>query len=266
MLTISKIISMKKDKKKISMVTAYDYPSAKIAQDSGVDMILVGDSISNTLFGNKDTLPVEMDTMILHTKTVKLAAENTFVIGDMPFMSYQISEEAAIKNACKFMKYGMADAVKLEGGLQVAELVKKLVDFGIPVMGHIGFTPQSHKMIGIKSKGKYEEESIKLMEEAKALQEAGAFSIVLEMVTEEVSRKITETLMIPTIGIGSGVYCDGQVLVWHDLIGLNPDFTPKFAKKYIDSYSLIKGALSDFVSDVKNEKFPEEKHSFKKNN
>jgi 3-methyl-2-oxobutanoate hydroxymethyltransferase len=263
MLNISKILASK-SQKKLTMITAYDFPSAVIAQDAGIDMILVGDSISNTVFGNKDTLPVELEDMIFHSKIVKKGAEETFVIGDLPFLSYQCSEEKAIESCGKFLKYGRVDAVKLEGGKNISNTVKKIVEFGIPVMGHIGFTPQSHKQIGIKSKGKNEFERKKLLEDALALQESGVFSIVLEMVEEETTKEITQSLDIPTIGIGSGKYCDGQVLVWHDLLGLSNSFTPKFAKKYLNGYEIFKNAIVEYIKEVETETFPSSKHVFKR--
>ncbi|SHE70518.1 ketopantoate hydroxymethyltransferase [Marinitoga hydrogenitolerans DSM 16785] len=251
-----------KNKEKIAMITAYDYISAKIAEAAGIDMILVGDSASNVMLGNSDTIKIGMDEMLIFIKAVKMGAPNTFVVGDMPFLSYQISESEAIKNAGLILKAG-ADAVKLEGGKNVAPLIRKMVEYGIPVMGHIGFTPQSYKQIGISSKGKTKTEEDLLIESAVALDDAGAFSLVLEMVTEPVAKKITESISIPTIGIGAGRFCDGQVLVWHDFLGLNRDFEPKFLKKYLNGFDLFKKAIENYSKEVKDGTFPSIKNVFK---
>lgn len=263
MLSISKILK-KKNKEKLTMITAYDAPSARVAYDAGIDMILVGDSIANTVYGYKDTLKIELEDMIKHTQSVKRGAPNAFVVGDLPFLSYQLSIEQAVESAGKMLKYSEANAIKLEGGTFVCDKVFKIVNSGIPVMGHIGFTPQSYNQIGVRSRGKNDLEAEYLLEDAKELEKAGAFAIVLEMVTEDVAKKITESVNIPTIGIGSGKFCDGQVLVWHDLLGMNPDFSPKFSKKYIDGYGIIKGAIENYIKDVKSEEFPSDKHTFKR--
>ncbi|WP_190616135.1 3-methyl-2-oxobutanoate hydroxymethyltransferase [Tepiditoga spiralis] len=262
-MSISKILK-KKNKEKITMITAYDAPSARIAYDAKIDMILVGDSIANTIYGYKDTLKIELEDMIKHAQSVKRGATDAFVVGDLPFLSYQVSTEQAIENAGKMLKYSGVNAIKLEGGSFVCDKVFKIVNSGIPVMGHIGFTPQSYNQIGIRSRGKNDIEAERLIEDAKKLEDAGAFSIVLEMVTEDVAKKITESISIPTIGIGSGKYCDGQVLVWHDLLGMNPDFSPKFSKKYLDGYGIIKEAIKNYIKDVKSEKFPSEENTFKR--
>ncbi|MBM7558685.1 3-methyl-2-oxobutanoate hydroxymethyltransferase [Marinitoga litoralis] len=259
-MSIKKILKMK-NKEKIAMITAYDYISAKIAEAAGIDLILVGDSASNVMLGNEDTVKIGMEEMLIFIKAVKKGAPNTFVIGDMPFLSYQVSESEAIKNAGLILKAG-ADAVKLEGGKHVAPLVNKMVNYGIPVMGHIGFTPQSYKQIGISSKGKSKTEEELLIESAISLEEAGVFSIVLEMVTEPVAKKITESLSIPTIGIGAGRFCDGQVLVWHDFLGLNKDFEPKFLKRYLNGFELFKEAIENYSKDVKNGIFPSVENVF----
>ncbi|HCZ06428.1 MAG TPA: 3-methyl-2-oxobutanoate hydroxymethyltransferase [Thermotogae bacterium] len=252
-----------KGKQKLVMVTAYDYPSARIAQDAGVDMILVGDSLGNAVLGYENTIPVTMDEMIIHTRAVRKGADKTFIIGDMPFMSYQTSIEDAIRNAGRFMKEAGTNAVKLEGGEEVAEIVYKLVRFGVPVMGHIGFTPQSvHELGGYRVQGKDEASKRRLIEGAKALEEAGAFAIVLEMVVSEVAKEITESISIPTIGIGSGPHCDGQVLVWHDLLGMNPDFRPRFAKAYVNLYEISRKALEEYKDEVRRGIFPSAEHSF----
>ncbi|RKX50175.1 MAG: 3-methyl-2-oxobutanoate hydroxymethyltransferase, partial [Thermotoga sp.] len=236
-MDVIKIMRMK-GKEKIVMITAYDAPSARIAWEAGVDIILVGDSLGNNVLGYKDTIPVTMEEMLIHVSAVRRGAEEAFIVADMPFLSYQVSESEAIKNAGLFLKCG-ANAVKLEGGRELAGLIRKLVASGIPVMGHLGLTPQSVNVFGgYKVQGKTEESRKKLIEDAMALEEAGVFSIVLEMVMEEVAREITEKVKIPTIGIGAGRYCDGQVLVWHDVLGLNPEFSPRFVKKYADLYRI----------------------------
>jgi len=253
-----------KGKEKIVMITAYDAPSARIAWEAGVDVILVGDSLGNNVLGYKDTIPVTMEEMLIHVAAVRRGAEKAFIVADMPFLSYQVSESEAIKNAGLFLKYG-ANAVKLEGGKDFAGLIKKLVASGIPVMGHLGLTPQSVNVFGgYKVQGKTEDSRKKLIEDAMALEEAGVFSIVLEMVVEEVAREITEKIKVPTIGIGAGRYCDGQVLVWHDVLGLNPEFSPKFVRKYADLYRISLEAVKAYKEEVKGGKFPGVENIFKK--
>lgn len=252
-----------KGKEPITMVTAYDYFSAKLCERAQIDVILVGDSLGNVVLGYDTTLKVDMEDMIRHISAVKRGAPNSFVVGDMPFMSYQASDEDGLKNAGRLMRAG-ANAIKLEGGRRVAPLISKLVDVGIPVMGHIGFTPQSVNQIGgyrVQGKG---EDAYRMIEEAKMLEDSGVFSIVLELTVEETAKEITESISIPTIGIGAGRYCDGQVLVWHDLLGVNDEHVPKFVKKYADLSSEIERALKLYISDVKNRTFPEEKHSFRR--
>ncbi len=257
-----KLIKMK-SKEPITMVTAYDYFSAKLCERVGIDAILVGDSLGNVVLGYDTTLNVDMEDMSRHISAVRRGAPNTFIIGDMPFMSYQASDEEGIRNAGRLIRAG-ANAVKLEGGKRVAPLVSKLVDAGIPVMGHIGLTPQSVNQIGgYRVQGK-DEDSYKMIEEAQMIEEAGVFSIVLELTIEETAKAITESLSIPTIGIGAGRYCDGQVLVWHDLLGINDEHVPKFVKKYAELSVEIEHALKHYISDVKSRTFPEEKHSFRR--
>ncbi len=252
-----------KGKEPITMVTAYDYFSAKLCERAQIDVILVGDSLGNVVLGYDTTLKVDMEDMIRHISAVKRGAPNSFIVGDMPFMSYQASDEDGLKNAGRLMRAG-ANAIKLEGGRRVAPLISKLVDVGIPVMGHIGFTPQSVNQIGgYRVQGK-EEDAYRMIEEAKMLEDSGVFSIVLELTVEETAKEITESISIPTIGIGAGRYCDGQVLVWHDLLGVNDEHVPKFVKKYADLSSEIERALKLYISDVKNRTFPEEKHSFRR--
>ncbi|QTA38752.1 3-methyl-2-oxobutanoate hydroxymethyltransferase [Thermosipho ferrireducens] len=260
-MNVPKIVKMK-GKEKIVMATAYDAPTARILQDAGIDIILVGDSLGNNVLGYDSTIPVTMEEMLIHVKAVRRGADNAFIVADMPFLSYGVSVEEGIKNAGLFMKAG-ANAVKLEGGREFSELIGKLISIGIPVMGHLGFTPQSLNVVGgYKVRGKATEEKERLLEDASILEETGVFSIVLEMVIENVAKEVTETISIPTIGIGSGRYCDGQVLVFHDIVGLNPDFKPKFAKRYMNAYEEMLKAVSQFKDEVKNRTFPAEEHKF----
>lgn len=262
-MNVQKFISMK-GKQPIVLITAYDAPFARIANEAGVDAILVGDSLANNVLGYTDTLPATMEDMIRHTQAVRRGAPNAFIIADMPFLSYQCSEDEAVRNAGRFLKEAGANAVKLEGGSVFAPLIKRLVDSGIPVMGHLGLTPQSVNVFGgYRVQGKDEKSAEKLLKDAKALEQAGVFSIVLEMVVEEVAQKITESVNVPTIGIGSGRFCDGQVLVLHDLLGLNPTFLPKFAKRYTNLYEISVKAIAQYVDDVRRKIFPSEEHVFK---
>ncbi|MGZ3568274.1 MAG: 3-methyl-2-oxobutanoate hydroxymethyltransferase, partial [Thermodesulfobacteriota bacterium] len=227
--------AMKKEGKKISMLTAYDYPMALLEDRAGIEVILVGDSVGMTVLGYENTLPVTMDEMIHHTKAVKKGAKYALIVGDMPFMSYNTSEKDAIFNAGRFMKEAGADAVKLEGGAAVKDIVKVIVKAGIPVMGHIGLTPQTISMLGgFKVQGKDAEAAQKIIDDALSLEDAGTFSVVLEAIPAPIAKRITERLAIPTIGIGAGIDCDGQVLVVHDMLGLFDRFTPKFAKRYVN--------------------------------
>ena len=248
---------------KISMTTAYDYPTATLIDKAGIDVVLVGDSLMMTVLGDSSTVSCTMEQMLHHIKPVVLGAPNTMVVGDMPFGSYNLSKEQGISNATRMLKEGRCDSIKLEGGIEVAETVKAIVDAGIPVMGHIGLTPQTvSKLGGFKVQGKGEAAAKKVLTDALALEEAGAFSIVLECVPELLAKLISEKLSIPTIGIGGGRYCDGQVLVFHDMMGLFEKFTPKFVKQYLNlSVDIIK-ALEEFKADVQSGEFPEEKHAF----
>ncbi len=253
-----------KGKEPIVVVTAYDYFSARFCEKSGIDMILVGDSLGNVVLGYDTTLNVDMEDMTRHVESVRRGAPNSFIIGDMPFLSYQASDEDGIKNAGRLMRAG-ANCVKVEGGRRTYSLVRKLVDTGIPVMGHIGLTPQSVNQIGgyrVQGKG---DDSYRMIEEAKGLEEAGVFSIVLELTLEETAKAVTEAISIPTIGIGAGRHCDGQVLVWHDLLGINDGKLSRFVKKYANLSEEIKEALKRYVADVKEKNFPEERHSFTEN-
>lgn len=260
MITTKKIIEMK-GKEPITMITAYDYPSAKIASEAGVDLLLVGDSLGNVLLGYDSTIPVTMDDMLIHIKAVRRGAPQSFIIGDMPFLSYEISIEKAVENAGLMLKAG-ANAVKLEGGLEHAETIRKIVSAGIPVMGHLGFTPQSVNLIGgHRVQGKTQESAEKLLKDAKILEEAGCFAIVLELVVENVSKMITENIKIPTIGIGAGRYCDGQVLVFHDVVGLTT-LNLKFVKRYANTYETMLGAVKEYNKEVKSKVFPTQEHVF----
>lgn len=266
-LTIHSLLKMKQERNAISVLTAYDYPSAKLAEEAGIDVILVGDSLGNVVLGYETTIPVTVDDIVYHTRSVARAAGNTFIVADMPFLSYGASREATLLNAAKIMQQGGAQALKLEGGAEIAADVHALVQAGIPVMGHLGLTPQSvHQLGGYKVQGKTEKDAQKLMEDALALEKAGAFSIVLELVTEPVAEAISKALTIPTIGIGAGRACDGQVLVYHDLLQYaSPYFEKKFVKTYADIGSTIRGAIESYVGDVKSGQFPAEEHVFQPN-
>ncbi len=262
-VTINELWKKKADGQKITMLTAYDYPFAKIVDEAGVDIILVGDSLGMVVQGLDNTLPVTMDEMIYHTKMVSRAAERAMVVGDMPFMSYQCSVEEAVRNGGRFLKEAGAEAVKMEGGREVVEKVEAMVKADIPVMAHIGLTPQAiHRMGGFKVQGRTEEAQKRLIEDAKMLQDAGAFSIVLEAIPMSLAKKITEELSIPTIGIGAGPHCDGQVLVIHDLLGLFERFIPKFVKRYANLKEEALGAIKSFIKEVEKGEFPKEEHSF----
>lgn len=258
-ITVTKLIQMKKQKEKIVALTAYDYPFAKMVDQSGVHIILIGDSLGNVVQGKKSTLPVTMDEMIYHTRMVAEAAENAMVIGDMPFMSYQANLSDAISNAGRFLKEGGAAAVKLEGGAAVSKTIKAITEASIPVQAHIGLTPQSvHVMGGYK----VQRDEERLLADAREVEAAGAFSVVLEGIPAPISKKITESISIPTIGIGAGPACDGQILVLHDLLGLNERHLPKFVKQYADLGSKAKEALREYVSEVQSGSFPSEEHCY----
>lgn len=263
-VTIQDFLKKKQEKKKITMLTAYDYPFAQIADEAGLDAILVGDSLGMVVQGNENTLPVTMDEMIYHTKMVSRAVKNALVIGDMPFMSYQASIEDAVRNAGRFLKEGGAAAIKIEGGAEVAEHIRAMSRADIPVMAHIGLTPQSiHRMGGYKVQGKTEKAQKKLIEEAHAAEDAGAFSLLLEAIPINLAKQITQELSIPTIGIGAGVFCDGQVLVLHDVLGLFERFAPKFVKQYANLKAEALNAVRAYREDVEKGIFPSEEQSFK---
>jgi 3-methyl-2-oxobutanoate hydroxymethyltransferase len=262
-VTIAELHQKKTVGKKITMMTAYDYPTANLVDQAGIDTILVGDSLGMVMLGYDSTVPVTMDEMIHHCKAVSRGAKSSFIIGDMPFMSYQTNVEKAVENAGRFMKEAGCDSVKLEGGSEMAPVVKAIVTAGVPVCGHIGLTPQTATMLsGFKVQAKDSESARQLVKSAKDLEEAGTFMIVMECIPDLVAEKITKELKIPTIGIGAGKHCDGQVLVYHDLVGLFERFTPKFVKQYINLAPKIKGALIKFKSEVEEGAFPGPEHTF----
>ncbi len=262
--TILDIGRMKAQQEKISVLTAYDYPFAKLMDSAGIDMILVGDSVGSVVSGYDNTLPVTLEEMIYHTRAVVRGCEEALIITDMPFMSYQVDSRDARINAGRLVKEGGAQAVKLEGGAHVAETIRSIVDIDIPVVGHIGLTPQSiHRMGGFKVQGRQEVQARKILADAKAVEEAGAFAMVLEGIPSELAKEVTQTVSIPTIGIGAGVDCDGQVLVIHDILGLCDKYSPKFVKRYADISEAISQGISDYIREVKAGDFPGPEHSFK---
>ena len=259
--SVRDILSMK-NSKKITVLTAYDYTTAQLCDKAGVDILLVGDSGGMVMLGYENTIPVTMEQMCFFTEAVARGRQNAMVVADLPFMSYQASKSQAIENSGRLIKAG-ADAVKLEGGLEVKDTVRGIVEVGIPVMGHIGFQPQTTTLQeGYRVQAKTRDAAIKLIKAAKALEEAGAFSIALEMVTKEVSKIISNSINIPTIGIGSGPDCDGQVLVFHDVLGLYEKIKPKFAKRYLELSGEIVKAVESYKNDVVSGKFPTNEHSF----
>ena len=250
--------------KKLVMLTAYDAPTASILSECGIDMILVGDSVGNALLGYESTIPVTLNDVIHHCAAVSRAKPDSLIIGDMPFMSYKVSIEQALENCGLMLQEGGAEAVKIEGASsRVVDIVRAVVDSGIPVMGHIGLTPQSiFQLGGYRVQGRTAELTEALIEQAKALEDAGAFSIVIELVPSETAKLISEAISIPTIGIGAGPHCDGQVLVLWDMLGLFEDFKPKFLKKYANIRSIIKDAVKEYSEEVRNGVFPDAEHSF----
>ena len=262
-ISITEIKDMKRRSEKIPMLTAYDYVTAKMVDEAGVPLILVGDSLGMVMLGYESTIPVTIEDMIHHTKAVVRGAKRALVVGDMPFMTYHLSVSDALYNATRFIQTGGAQAVKLEGGEVVADTVRRLVDCGIPVMGHIGLTPQSvHQLGGFKVRGKGVVEAQKILDDARILEEAGAFAVVLECTPAPLSRLITAKLTIPTIGIGAGPDCDGQVQVISDILGLYTDFVPKHAKQYARLAAEIRQAVADYISEVKSLSFPTEAQSY----
>jgi len=261
-ITINQIKEMKQKGEKITMLTAYDYATAKLVDEAEIPLILVGDSLGMVVLGYESTIPVTMEEMLHHTKAVVRGTKKAMVIGDMPFMTYHVSVEDALYNAASFIQEGGAQAVKLEGGVTVAEKVKRIVECGIPVMGHIGLTPQSiHQFGGFKLQGKTPEAAARMLEDARALEEAGAFAIVLETVPTPLARLISAKISIPTIGIGAGPDCDGQVQVINDILGSFADFVPRHAKQYAKLTDIISQAVAQYHQEVKAGKFPTEKQS-----
>ena len=263
-MKISDIQKLKKSSSKFATITAYDFPTAKIINELDIPLVLVGDSASMVVYGYKDTTHIEMNEMLLIAKAVKRGVKKALVVGDMPFMSYQPSVEIAVKNAGRFIKEASLDAVKLEGGVEYVEQIKEIIKAGIPVMGHIGLKPQSVLAdSGYKIHGKTFEDAIKIFEDAITLEKAGVFAIVLECIPEDLARLITNTIKIPTVGIGAGGFCDGQIQVLHDLIGLYGADVPKHAKSYLNLKNVIKESLNQYKKDVKSGDFPSKKHVYK---
>jgi 3-methyl-2-oxobutanoate hydroxymethyltransferase len=262
-ITVQDFIKKKQEGRRISMLTAYDFPLAQIVDEGGIDAVLVGDSLGMVVQGLENTLPVTMDEMIYHTKMVSRAVKNAMIIGDMPYLSYQVSVEDAVRNGGRFLKEAAAHAVKLEGGREVADKVEALTKAEVPVMAHIGLTPQAiHRMGGYRVQGKTEEAAKRLFEDAKIMQEAGAFSLLLEAIPSDLAARITEDLSIPTIGIGAGPSCDGQVLVIHDILGLFERFVPKFVKRYANLKDEALKAVKQYKEEVEKGTFPGKEHSF----
>lgn len=263
-VTVPGIVKMKQQGKKITCLTAYDYSLARILDDAGVDILLVGDSVGSVVQGQPNTLAVTMDEMIYHTRIVARGRKRALVVGDMPFLSFQVGREQALRNAGRFLQEAGAEAIKLEGGVAMSDTIAAIVNAGIPVMGHVGLTPQSvHRFGGYKIQGREKGQHEFIIRDALAVQDAGAFAIVLEGIPTPLAQEITERVTIPTIGIGAGIHCDGQVLVLHDMLGLFDDFTPKFVKRYADIKGSMAAAVKTFIDEVRERKFPGEEHSFK---
>ena len=261
--TVKSLIRLKQEGKKISMLTSYDYTIAKIVDSTGIDVILVGDSLSNVFQGNETTIPVTIEEMIYHAKAVTKAVKQAFVVIDMPFGSYQVNEDLALSNAIKLIKETNAPAVKLEGGVEIANTIFKIVSAGIPVMGHLGLTPQSiHQLGSFDLQATSNEAQEKILNDAIALEKAGCFALVLEKIPSSIAKTISATLTIPVIGIGAGNQCDGQVLVINDLLGLDPTFKPKFVRQYMNLNELIAKAVESYIEDVKNGQFPNEQETY----
>lgn len=263
-LSIIKMKKMKEAQEPLAMITAYDYPSAALAEQADVDLILVGDSLGNVVLGYDSTLPVTIDDMVYHSRAVRRGAPNTFIVADMPFMTYHSSISETMRDVRRLMQEGHANAVKMEGGAEITQMVEACVKAGVPVLGHIGLTPQSvHQIGGYRVQGKTAEDAERLLEDALALERAGAFGVVLELVTDQVAAYISERLSIPTIGIGAGSRCDGQVLVFHDVLRYSPDYREKrFVKTYADVGAIIRDGIGAYVAEVKQRAFPAPEHAF----
>ena len=262
-LTTHRLLEMKERGEKIAMLTAYDYTSAKIVDAAGIDIILVGDSAANVMAGHETTLPITLDQMIYHAQSVMRAVKNPLVVVDLPFGTYQGNSKEALHSAVRIMKESEADAVKLEGGVEIMESVQRILSAGIPVMGHLGLTPQSiHKFGTYAVRARDRAEAEKLMADARALENAGCFAIVLEKIPALLAKQVTEELKIPVIGIGAGRYCDGQVLVMHDMLGLNNKFSPRFLRRYANLYEEYLNAFKNYVADVKSCNFPDDSEQY----
>lgn len=262
-ITTETLRKMKFDKEKITMLTAYDFTTAKMVDAGGVDSILIGDSAANVMAGHETTLPITLDQMIYHTQCVVRGVERALVVADLPFGTYQSNPEKALDSAVRMMKEGGAHAIKIEGGKEIEESIRKIVNAGIPVCGHLGLTPQSIYQFGTyKVRAKEDAEAEKLIADCKLLEELGCFAVVLEKIPAALAKKASESISIPTIGIGAGPDCDGQVLVYHDMVGMNQGFSPKFLRRYLDLYTEITGAVSQYVKDVKSSEFPNDKESY----
>jgi 3-methyl-2-oxobutanoate hydroxymethyltransferase len=262
-VTTRRLQDMKKQGKRISCLTAYDALIARILDDAGIDLILVGDSLGNIVQGHETTIPVTLDDIIYHTKAVVRGVQRALVVADMPFMSYQVSPEEAFRNAGRLMKEAGASAVKVEGGHRVCEAVRRMTEAGIPVMAHLGLTPQSINQFGsYRARGQNTEEAEEMLRDAKELEEAGAFAVVLEKIPMQLAQKITESLTIPTIGIGAGPHCDGQILVYSDMLGLTVDFSPRFVRRYDSLHKRVDDSVSRYIQDIQNGNFPDESESY----
>ncbi len=262
-VTTRRLQDMKKQGKRISCLTAYDALIARILDEAGIDLILVGDSLGNIVQGHETTIPVTLDDIIYHTKAVVRGVQRALVVADMPFMSYQVSPEEAFRNAGRLMKEAGASAVKIEGGHRVCEAVRRMTEAGIPVMAHLGLTPQSINQFGsYRARGQNAEEADEMLRDAKELEEAGAFAVVLEKIPMQLAQKITESLSIPTIGIGAGPHCDGQILVYSDMIGLTIDFSPRFVRRYDALHERVNDSVSRYIQDIRSGNFPDESESY----
>ncbi len=262
-ITTKTLVTMKRNGVKISALTAYDFLMARYLDEAGIDVILVGDSLGNVIQGNATTLTVTLDEMIYHAKIVKKAVRTALLVVDLPFMSYHVDLKEAVRNCGRVMKETGADAVKLEGGERIAEVVKHLVKVGIPVMGHLGLTPQSINIFGTYvTRGTDPKEARQIQKDAKLLEEAGAFAVVLEKIPASLATKVTSSIRIPTIGIGAGIHCDGQILVTHDMLGMTEMFHPRFVRKYLNIAEQSKNAFKNYIKDVKNQKFPNKSESY----
>ena len=262
-VTTETLRKMKFDNEKITMLTAYDFTTAKMVDAGGVDAVLVGDSAANVMAGHETTLPITLDQMIYHTQCVVRGIDRALVVADLPFGTYQSNPKKALESSVRMMKEGGAHAVKLEGGEEISKSISKIINAGIPVMGHLGLTPQSIYQFGTyKVRAKEDAEAEKLISDAKLLEELGCFALVLEKIPADLAKRVSESITIPTIGIGAGQDCDGQVLVYHDMVGMNKGFSPKFLRRYLDLHAEITGAVSQYVKDVKSSDFPNKNESY----